>query len=86
MPLVCLILGGSIRVYLYSNDHGPPHIHVRHGNVWSTVAISDGSIMIGDLHGRQRRSVESWVKRRREDLLAAWERAQNGQQPGKIDE
>lgn len=71
---------------MYGDDHGVPHIHVKHGAIWVKVAINDGSIMAGGLHGRQRRLVESWVKRRRKDLLDAWERAQLKQPPGEIAE
>ena len=86
MPLICLINQGSIRVHLYANDHGVPHIHVRYRNVWSSVAISDGSIIAGDLRGRPRRTVEAWVERRRGVLLAAWEQMRQGGHPGYIDE
>ena len=86
MPLVSLIGNGSIRVYMYGNDHGAPHVHVRHGDVWCKVAISDGSMIAGDLRGRQRRLILAWTERRRGDLLAAWERAQRGEHPGKIAE
>ena len=86
MPLICLISQGSIRVYLYANDHGVPHIHVRYRNGWTVVAISDGSILAGDLRGRPRRTVLAWVERRRDVLLAAWEQMRQGGHPGYIDE
>ena len=73
-------------MYLYGNDHGPPHIHVRYRNVWSTVAISDGGIIAGDLRGRPRRLVQSRVERRRSALLAAWEQMRQGENPGYISE
>jgi hypothetical protein len=86
MPLVCLIGNGSIRVYMYGKDHGAAHIHIRHGDVWCKVAVSDGRIIAGEMRGRQRRLVLSWVERRRDVLLTAWERAQRGEHPGKIAE
>lgn len=86
MPLICLISQGSIRVYLYANDHGAPHIHVRYRNAWTVVAIGDGSILAGDLRGRPRRTVLAWVERRRDLLLAAWEQMRKGGHPGYIDE
>ena len=63
MPLVSLIGNGSIKVYMYGNDYGAPHIHVRHGDVWCKVAIGDGSMIAGDLRGRQRRLVQAWIQR-----------------------
>ena len=86
MPLICLISQGSIRVYLYANDHGVPNIHVRYRNCWTVVAIGDGSILAGDLRGRPRRTVLAWVERRRDLLLAAWAQMRKGGHPGYIDE
>ncbi len=86
MPEVCRIDHGSLKLWIYYNDHRPPHIHVEYSSVWVKVAIIDGSFMAGKLPGRQRRLVKSWTERRRVDLLAAWERAQRGEHPGKIAE
>ena len=86
MPEVCRIANGSLRMCIYYSEHGAPHIHVAYGDIWAKVAISDGSFVAGRLPGRQRRLVKSWIANRRDDLLAAWERAQRGQHPGKIAE
>ena len=86
MPLIYLISNGSIMVYMYGNDHGVPPVHVRHADVWSKVGIGNGSVIAGDLRGRQRRVAQAWVERRRVELLAPWERAQRGEHPGKIAE
>ena len=86
MPEVCQIDRGSLKVCVYYNEHGTPHVHIEYGGVWSKVAISDGSIIAGGMPGRQRRLVQSWLECRRDDVLAAWERAQRGEHPGKIAE
>ena len=84
MPEVCRIDGGSLRFYIYSNEHGAPHVHVRYGSVWVKVAIGDASHIVGELPGRQRRLVQLWINHHRDDLLNAWSRAQRGENPGKI--
>ena len=86
MPEVCRIDKGSLRLCIYYNEHGEPHLHVEYGGVWAKVAITDGRILAGNLPRRQRRLVQSWAEKRRDDALAAWERAQRGQHPGKIAE
>lgn len=84
MPEVGRTDGGSLRFYIYSNEHGAPHVHVRHGGVWVTVAIGDTSNIIGELTGRQRRLAQLWIDDHRDDLFDAWNRAQRGENPGKI--
>ena len=86
MPEVCRIDGGSLRFYIYSNEHGTPHVHVRYGGIWVKVAIADASNIIGELPGRQRRLVQGWIDDHRDDLFDAWNRAQRGEHPGKISE
>ncbi len=84
MPEVCRIDGGSLRFYIYSNEHGVPHIHVRYGGLWAKVAIGDASYIAGELPGRQRRLVQLWINGHRDDLFNAWSRAQRGENTGKI--
>ena len=84
MPEVGRIDGGSLRFYIYSNDHGVPHVHVRYGGIWVKVAIGDTSHLIGKLPGRQRNLAQEWIDDHQDDLLAAWNRAQRGEHPGKI--
>ena len=59
MPEVGRTDGGSLRFYIYSNEHGTPHVHVRYGGVWAKVAISqrEQQFLAGELTGRQRRLV-----------------------------
>ena len=84
MPEVGRTDGGSLRFYIYGNEHGAPHVHVRYGGSWVKVAIADTSNIIGKLTGRQRRLVRLWIDEYRDDLFDAWNRAQRGEHPGKI--
>ena len=84
MPEVGRTDGGSLRFYIYSNEHGTPHVHVRYGGVWAKVAISNAQFIAGELTGRQRRLAQAWIDDHRDDLFDAWNRAQRGEHPGKI--
>lgn len=84
MPEVGRIYGGSLRFYIYSNEHGAPHVHVKYGGIWVKVAIADTSNIIGELTGQQRRQAQLWIDDHRDDLFDAWNRAQRGENPGKI--
>ena len=61
MPEVCRLAKGSIKVCIYTNEHGEPHIHVEYDSVWVKVAIGDGRIIAGNLPKRQRRLVRKWL-------------------------
>ena len=84
MPEVCRLAKGSIKVCIYTNEHGEPHIHVEYDSVWVKVAIGDGRIIAGNLPKRQRRLVRKWLEDRRQDALEAWDRATRGEPIGKI--
>lgn len=46
--------------------------------------IEAGSLLDGDLPPRQVRLVQAWIELRREDLMADWQLAVNGEEPFRI--
>lgn len=65
----------GIVVYMYWNDHEPPHIHAICGGDEALVSIRDASLLAGSLPRTASRLVREWVGLRRPELLANWERA-----------
>ncbi len=63
----------------------PPHFHVRYGDAKARVAISDSSLISGDLPPNALKLVRQWAEMHRQELRTAWEQAANGLQPGKIE-
>ena len=47
--------------------------------------LSEGEILSGMLSRKQLRLVQAWVELRRDELIADWELAANGETPYKID-
>jgi hypothetical protein len=65
-------------------QHHTPHIHVRYQNSKAALAIDDGRVLAGDFPPRQLRMVQVWIDLHRDDLLADWELAANGEEPFRI--
>ncbi len=85
MPIISMFYGIIIRLYLLDNrQHHLPHIHARYGDFEATVGIQDGEILSGDLPRKQLRLVQAWIELRRDELIADWELAVNGETPYKI--
>lgn len=75
----------GIAIYLYYEDHPPPHIHARYGEHQAKVDITTGAIIEGFLPRRAARLVANWVAEHAAELAACWEKATSGEEPGTID-
>lgn len=77
MPQVSRFYG--ISIYLYYQDHPPPHCHAIYGDREAVFSLASGSIMEGDLPRRAERMVRQWIKQHRLELAHAWEQASQNQ-------
>jgi len=59
MPEISRFYG--IIIYIYGNDHNPPHIHAKYAGNYSEVEISTGKVIEGDLPTNAKRLVKNWV-------------------------
>ncbi len=64
--------------------HHRPHFHAYYQEQIGIFAIDTVEIIGGSLPQKQRRLVEAWAEIHQAELVAAWERLQQGQAPGKI--
>src|SRR5947207_9160716 len=60
-------------------DHPPPHFHAIYGDFEAVVAIETADIAEGKLPRRARLLVAEWAAAHRDELLANWNRARQGQ-------
>ena len=67
-----------------SDDHVPPHFHVRYNEYEAQVDISDGELSAGELPNRARKLVKEWWGLHRNELEEAWELASTMKPPMKI--
>lgn len=59
MPLIHEFKG--IRVYIYSREHRPPHIHAVYGEYEVLLNIETGEIMAGYLPVKQKKLAVKWI-------------------------
>jgi hypothetical protein len=63
-------------LWMYSNDHAPPHFHARYGEYEAQIVIDTGDPLAGQLPARALRFIREWTGLHRAELQANWERAQ----------
>ncbi len=76
MPEVSRFHGIIVRIFF--NEHGAPHFHAEHGGRTIKMDIR------GQLPPPVLNLLLRWAALHQQELLAAWERAQRGENPGKI--
>ncbi len=81
MPEICRFMG--LVVTMYSNDHPPPHIHVRRGDDEATFLL-DGTLHEGSLPRRKRALVRRWARLHQPELAACWDRVSR-REPARYD-
>ena len=85
MPTISMFYGIIIRMYCAPKEHNPPHIHIYYQDYTATIDIKTGELADGDFPRNKLKIVMAWVEIRREELLADWELASNGERPFKIE-
>jgi len=86
MPVISMFYGIIVQLFFFDTDkHKQPHIHVRYAEFKAVIDISTGEIMDGELPRRQLRLVQAWVEIHRDELLANWALAVEGNPPFKIE-
>ncbi len=86
MPSISAFYG--IIVYLYFEDnkrHKLPHIHVKYSGDEVIVSIPDGKILDGGIRSAKMKLLQAWIEIHKDELMADWELAVNGELPYKID-
>jgi hypothetical protein len=66
----------GIVVYMYWQDHQPPHFHAIYGGDEALVRIADATFLAGSLPRTAARLVREWAELHRSDLSDNWVRAQ----------
>lgn len=86
MPVISMFYGIIIRLYMLDHrHHSLPHIHARYAEFEASINIQDGEVLAGELPRKQLRLVQAWIELRRDELMADWSLAAQGEVPFKID-
>jgi hypothetical protein len=82
MPEISKFYG--IIIYMYIDDHNPPHFHVWYDDYQAEITIKEG-IVRGEMPRRALRLVFEWLDLHRDELMENWERLSNSEAAKKID-
>ncbi|OQY43504.1 MAG: transcriptional regulator [Anaerolineaceae bacterium 4572_78] len=75
MPEISRFYG--IVIYMYFNDHPPPHFHAEYGEYEALIAINTLTVIHGNLPRRQLKRVKKWASQHQGELHDIWQIAQS---------
>ena len=86
MAIISMFYGIIISMYFFDNQqHKLPHIHVKYQDDEGVFSIEDAGLIAGKLKLNKMRLVQAWIEIHKDELMADWELAINGQEIFKID-
>jgi phosphomannomutase len=68
----------GIAIYMYYQDHEPPHVHAKYGGHGVVLAVRSLRVLKGRLPPRALALVRRWARMNRRELEANWTRARGG--------
>ena len=74
MPCISSFYG--LLIYMYGDDHNPPHFHINFGGEWSICDL-EGNIIEGNLPPSKQKLIIAWAELHHDELVANWELAKN---------
>jgi len=74
----------GIAIYMYYDDHAPPHFHARYAGRDAVFDIETNGVLFGDAGVRVRRLVSEWAELHRAELRDRWAAARQNQPLGWI--
>ncbi len=81
-----MFYGIIVAMYFFdTGKHKRPHIHVRYQGEEAVIAIPDGEVLEGTIQQNKMKLVQAWIEIHRDNLMANWDLAVNGQELFKID-
>lgn len=83
MPQISRFFG--ILIYMYFNDHAPPHFHAEYGEYEAVYTIETLETLRGELPRRAHSMVVEWATLYRNELRDNWNRAREMRELEKID-
>ena len=79
MPTISMFYGIIIRMYFAPKEHNPPHIHAYYNEYKILFNIETMEFLNGDMPQKQKRLIQAWAELHKDELLADWKLAMNGE-------
>jgi hypothetical protein len=84
MPTISMFHGIVVRLYCDRAEHNPPHFHAYYQEHSAVVSIDNCEIINGELPRKQAKLVTAWAELHKDELLADWQLAAQGELPFRI--
>ena len=62
----------GLKIEIYSNEHPPPHFHVKGGGINASFSILDCEHLDGQVSKREKTLIQWWHKHGKEKLIEIW--------------
>ena len=86
MPAIAMFYGIIIYMYYFDNkQYKVPHIHAKYQGQEVVLAIPEGELLQGNIPANKMKLVQAWIEIHKEELMADWELAVQGEFLFKID-
>ena len=86
MPVISMFYGIIVRMFFMDNkEHKMPHVHIEYGEFTAVLSIPDASLLAGNFPSAKLKLVSAWMEIHRDELLADWKLATEGQPVFKIE-
>ncbi|OHE82157.1 MAG: hypothetical protein A2107_10925 [Verrucomicrobia bacterium GWF2_62_7] len=86
MAVISMFYGIIISLYFMDRSrHKQPHVHARYQEHEAVLSVPDGRLLEGRLPANKMKLVQAWIEIHRDELLADWELAVQGQAVFKIE-
>ena len=72
VAMPCIARFDGISIYVFADDHAPPHVHAFKGGRKAKYEIESARLLAGQLDVSADRAVRRWMRRRRDQLARAW--------------
>jgi len=86
MPVISMFYGIIVSLYFVDRkQHHEPHVHAKYQDAEAIVSIRAGKVLDGRLPPAKMRLLLAWIEIHKDELVADWELAVDGQQPYRIE-
>ena len=86
MPVISMFYGIIVQLFFFDNDrHNKPHIHVRYAEYKAAIEIETAELLEGEFPIQKLRMVQAWIEIHKDELMADWILAVEGNNPFKIE-
>jgi len=86
VPILSMFYGIVMRMYFFDDkQHHVAHVHAEHAGQKAVFSILDGNLLAGALPPGKATLVQAWIEIHRDELLADWDLAVNGEEVFKIE-